>query len=358
MSQRLTNILGYLTLFAVLAAIWVLFGEDPTLNQGARGEATFENLDASINEASEIRLTQEDLTTTLKRVEGYWVVSERNDFVAQGDKVRAFLRGLARSERREPKTASNDRFDLIGLGDKALNVSVLDGGGNAIAELKMGSRNENRVSGRSLTYIYKEGDTRSWLVSELAAASADPAWWLDNTFALIDESRVRSFKINDLTFTRAGGDATYEIIDTDGSIILPRTTPNTAIGVIGTLAFTDVERLANPISEPVSSGEIKTDDGLTLTFNIFESGGANWMQINASYNDRDRNNGPAGILDGAPENGEAEAQSIRDHVNGWLFRLEDSAASLLKRPSADYLPEIANTESTTPDTAENPDTSS
>lgn len=67
MSERLTNILGYLTLVAILAAIWVMFGEDPSREQGGRGEATFEGLSERINDAAGIAITQGKATTHLNR---------------------------------------------------------------------------------------------------------------------------------------------------------------------------------------------------------------------------------------------------------------------------------------------------
>lgn len=103
MSERMTNILGYLTLAAILAAIWILFGEDPAREQGARGERTFAGLAERVNETAGITLSQGDEQLVVSRNDDAWQVDNRGGYPADADKVRALLRGFARSERREPK---------------------------------------------------------------------------------------------------------------------------------------------------------------------------------------------------------------------------------------------------------------
>ena len=122
MSQRLTNILGFLTLFAILGAIWVMFGEDPTRDQGARGERTFAGLEERINEVAALEIKQGDITITIEKSGSEWHLKERGGYLVDSDKVRAVLRGIALSARREPKTANKSRYARLGLGDDALKI--------------------------------------------------------------------------------------------------------------------------------------------------------------------------------------------------------------------------------------------
>ncbi len=338
MSQRMTNILGYLTLFAILGAIWVLFGEDPSLNQGARGEKTFGDLQDTINQVTEIRLSQQDTSTTLKRDNGLWLISEREGYRAQGDKVRDFLRGIALSERREPKTASNDRFDQIGLGDATLNIKVYGAEEKLLAEFKMGSRRENSASGRSLTYIYKGGDTRSWLVSGLAAANADPSWWLESDLFLIDAQRALEFKTDTLTFNKDLDTNSYSLAkDIGNEQVELLASPEDAVAFLSDVKFTDIKKQNAIPDTPFKNGYLKTYDGLTLEYTLYNIEDTVWLQLNANFDPDARDAGEEGILEGSPENGAQEAEDINARTNGWVFALSKEDAAMLLRSKDDYI---------------------
>ena len=344
MSQRMTNILGYLTLFAILGAIWVLFGEDPSLNQGARGEKTFGELQDTINQATAIRLSQAGQSTTLKRSDGLWLIHEREGYRAQGDKVRDFLRGIALSERREPKTASNDRFDQIGLGDAALDIEVLGTDEKLLANFKMGSRRENSASGRSLTYIYKAGDTRSWLVSGLAAANADPSWWLESDLFLIDADRTLELQAGDLTFQKDLNTNSYAIVtETGGASAELLTSPLDAITFLSDVKFTDIKKYIGNSDAELGNIYLKTYDGLTLSYRLSSIAGKTWVQISANFDPDARDAGEEGILEGSPENGAQEAEDLNARTNGWLFALSEDDAAMLLRSKSSY---IENTDET------------
>ncbi|WP_417462181.1 DUF4340 domain-containing protein [Kordiimonas sp.] len=336
MSERLTNILGYLTLIAILAAIWVMFGEDPNREQGGRGEATFSGLETAINDAAAVRITSGDMSTFLNKVDGKWFVIQRDGYAADTEMVRDFLRGIALSERRQPKTDNKDRFHHLGLAETALDIKVLDGDDRPLAAFLMGERKDS-ANGRSLTYIFQESDTRSWLVTGLADASADPAWWLDHSLFTITESRFAEITYADITIERALGAQKYTIKDLqDGEKAQADWQLRDPARLLSELTFDDVRKVANPLAEPLQRVTAKTYDGLTLTLTLFEMEGGTWAQVAASYTPDE---GEGGMLPDAPADGEGEATDIAESTHGWLFLLSDYDAGVLKRTRKDFLME-------------------
>lgn len=337
MSERLTNILGYLTLFAVLAAIWVLFGEDPTLDQGARGEHTFAALDKHINDATELDLKAGDKTAVIKHGKGGWVVIERDDYPADMSKLVGVLRGMALSKRRDPKTGNKDHFDRIGLGGKALAITLKGKDGKTLAQFDMGTRKDG-ADGRSLTYIYQEKDTRAWLVTGLAEAKADPVWWLDTRVLDLDESRFAQLKIGDATLTRPLGseDFTLEGLKKgeEAAPVWELREPSRALAY---LSVTDVRKVANPLMDPKGKVVATTHDGLTLTLTLYSMDGGTWAQVAASFDAKAREDGKAGELKGAPVDGAKEAADIDARTRGWLYRLSDRTGELFTRTRKDFL---------------------
>lgn len=337
MSERLTNILGYLTLFAIMGAIWVMFGEDPAREQGGRGEATFEGLAARINDAAGISITQGTRATHLNRVGNDWFVIERDGYKADRAAVSDFLRGLALSERREPKTTNEERFDKLGLGEgEALTIKVLDGDDRALAEFLMGTRKDS-PNGRSLTYIFQDHDTRSWLVSGLADTSADPAWWLDANVLEITEARFARIAYGDITIDRKLGDSKYRIADLkQGEAAQADWQLRDPARVLSSLSMDDVRKVVNPITEPLGRLEADTYDGLRLSLTLYGMDNGTWVQVAASYDAARASEGEGGILPDAPMDGEGEAEAISARTHGWLFKLSDYDAKVLLRGRADF----------------------
>lgn len=337
MSQRLTNFLGYLTLFAILGAIWVLFGEDPSREQGGRGEATFEGLASRVNDTGVLKLSKEGQVTTLVKGDAGWTILERGGFAADQDKVLGFLRGIARSERREPKTSNPDRFDRIGLGPSALAVTLRDQANGLILAFDMGDRSEV-TSDRSLTYIFQESDTRSWLVTALADAAADPATWLPGTLLDLNAERLASIDMSGAVLTRRLGKTDFTLDSlADGETPRASWQLSEPARLIARLGYEDVMQLGNPLSEPVATVKAITHDGLALTLGLYEMDGSTWVQLAAAYDDVARDAGEGGELPAAPANGAEEAAALAALSRGWFFKLADYDAEILRRTRADFL---------------------
>lgn len=337
MSVRTTNILGYLTLFAMLGAIWVMFGEDPTREQGARGARTFVGLEERVNEVATVVLKKEAETATLKRSENGWLLQERNNYSAEGGKVITFLRAIALSDRREPKTANKGRFDRLGLGEGALKIELLDETGGQLLAFDMGNRS-GRASGKSLTYINQARDTRSWLVTELAEASAAPSWWLDTALVNIDEKRVSDMRVGKVWLTRKLDEPNFVMQGLrKGEEAAEYWQLRDPARVVTGLTFEDVRQLSNPLSAPVGTIVLTTHDGLTLTLALYKMDAGVWVQLDAAFDAEVQNTGAGGVLDGAPADGAAEAEAIRSKAKGWFFKLRQSDADVLTKQRTDFL---------------------
>ena len=337
MSERMTNILGYLTLAAILAAIWILFGEDPSREQGARGERTFAGLAERVNETARITLANGGEQLVLTRADDSWRVENRSGYSANTDKVRSLLRGFARSERREPKTANPERFDTLELGDAATTVILADETGGTLLNVRIGKRKEGG-SGRSLTFIFQETDTRAWLVSGIEDVPVDATEWLATDLLGLAEQRIRSVTLNDVTLSRPLGGAGYSVAGlADGETAVASYKLAEPARTLAGLDLADVEQTANPLMEPTGTGELLTHDGLRVRFTLFEQSDATWVQLEADYDAARASEGEAGELPQAPADGQAEEAELNAKLRGWLFKLSSFDADILKQNRADFV---------------------
>lgn len=337
MSERMTNILGYLTLAAILVAVWVLFGEDPTRDQGARGERTFTGLAERINETAKITLSGSGGSLTISRTAAGWGVDARAGYPANEEQVRQFLRGFALSERREPKTSNPDRFATLDLGEAATKVVLADDTGGTLLDVQVGKRKEGG-SGRSLTYIFQETDTRAWLVSGIEAMPLDAAAWLDDDLLDLTDNRIQAVTLNDVTLSRTLGTLDFSVEgladgETEAAAYKLAEPARTLMG----LSLDDVEQTANPLMDPVATGMFVTYDGLQISFTVFARGDDRWLQLSADYSVDRVSEGDAGVVADAPEDGAAEAETINARVRGWLFKISSFDADILAQKRADFV---------------------
>ncbi len=335
MSERLTNILGYLTLFAILAAIWIMFGEDPSKDQGARGGRVFTGFEDEVNQINLIKLSSGDKETVLRLSGGRWLIENKDNYGANADKVRAFLKGVALSDRREPKTANKSRYTRIGLGDQGMNVDLFSSSENNSLSFQIGKRKANAVTGRSLTYISQDTDTRAWLVTAIAEASADPVWWIDKTIHKFDQKRIARAEINGITIERKK-DATDFSLAQLGAGEKPAAAWKLAepVRVLSNVQVQDVLKLNNPLSNPVSTGWIDTSDGLQYSYQLFEMNNESWVRFEVTLNDR------KAVVEADKDINSpvvAEATNLSRLVSGWLFKISEADAAILKFSKNDFL---------------------
>lgn len=344
MSERLTNILGYLTLFAILGAIWVLFGEDPSREQGGRGEPTFDGMTDEINAVSKVTFSRGDQTTTLIKVADGWTIEERNGFAADTDKVRRFLRGVALSKRREPKTSNPERFDQIGLGHNSLQVALTNESGENVLAFQMGDQS-SITSDRSLTYIFQDADTRTWLVEGLSEGRADPSWWLVSKLLDVTTDRIQSVTLGNVVLARPRGETNYVLANlSDGEEAVASWRLSEPARVLAGLSIADVRHLGNPLSDPKSKAEFRTYDGLSVVLELYDMEGETWAQVIAMFDEAGQAEGAQGSLPAASEDGLAEATAINGRTRGWFFKLGAEDAKTLLQSRADFVIEATSPE--------------
>jgi len=345
MSEKLINILGCLTLVTILGAAWVMFGEDPKKEQGARGERIFAGLEKRINEAQSFTVTQDGNTVTVEKSGDVWAVQERSGYKAEKKRVVDFLRGVALSDRREPKTANKDLYARLGLGGKALKVALKDDTGGQLLAFDMGKRSGGRKDKKSLTYVSQERDTRSWLVTGLAEASADPVWWLEKKVLAVGYERVVLAQVGEVQLTRKEGERDFELADLkEGEEAISKWQLLEPARMISNLTFEDVQKVSNPLSDPVGTAFIKTNDGLKVTLTLYKIDDAIWAQAAAAVDLPEFVDGAEaeeamsqGNRDDLYADRQEEVANINAKIGGWLFKLSDNDGSTLTRERRDFL---------------------
>ena len=326
MSERLTNILGYLTLIVIMAAIWALFGEDPSKQQGGRGEPLFTGLEDTINTASIITLTQGDQTIHIRKSDAGWSVDDRQDYSANAGLIRGLLRGLVIAKREEPKTTNIKRMAKLELDSAAWQLSIKSDPETELVSVKLG-KHRTWQGDATLTYVLKDGDTRAWEVSGLIKTPKDIQGWLAKDVLNIDSSRVKSISLNDGTVFKRSVDSDVftvpdlkvtETFDRDWSI-------SGDVNSLAHMQLLDVTKMTNPMVKASHKVTLVTHDGLSIVISTYQINAVAHAKVTAES------------IEGASEDVASEAATIAKSVEGWMFKLPENDAKILSNSRAAYV---------------------
>ncbi len=338
MNQKQTTILGFATLIAVLAALWLMFGEDCDGND-IRGARLLPDLSDRINDLATIRIDGAYVSTTLERAETGWRIVEKAGHPADIEKVQTLLGSLLQAEIERRTTSDPARYDRIGLGEAATQLLLEDGAGERIAGLAVGKRRYTAGSFRSYVRLLPQAQT--YLVNDLAELRTDASDWLPGALLELARSRVAGVDIELASGTGASlardtDSGSFRLADLrDDETFTGQRAADRTVTAYTTLRIDDV-RPAGEVTEnaePMAVATLRTYDGLTLALSLYDTGdetGDAWATLRAAYAEPDPDAMPDRV-ENVPPDGEAEASALNARTEDWAYRLSASAVLALMR---------------------------
>jgi hypothetical protein len=292
----------------------------------AHEQQAFPGLAARVGDLAWMRLTHGRRSIDFAMVGGIWTVVNKSNYPAAPERMRGLLRGLARLRLLAPKTRRRALFDRLGLGDPpggaATRVSVQDRMGETVAALLVGKPPADLLgSANRGVYVRRPDDDQTWLARGDLDVTGDAIDWLDRRIIDIPPARLAA-----VTLTGADGEV----------VTLRRGKPTAAFVVAGfpvdmkgeesamlaaraaalsSLELADVKPAADapaPTTGIVAAAFV-TFDGLTITAQTYQAGGADWLALAA---------GGSGAA-------AAEAAALHKRLARWVFAIPPARAKLL-----------------------------
>ncbi len=344
MSAKPVKLLSLITVIAVLLAVAVLLmNRGPAPLEGT-GDLFFPALADHLNEAARIEMAAGEDTVTLVRAGDIWQVAEKAGYPADQEKARAFLLGLSRAEKVEPKTGNPDLYARVGLGAEALTLAVLAEDGGSLARLDIGNSQYDGAARENRTFVLPDGETQTWLASGLAETQPEPVEWLDKNILTLERKRIAGVALShedgeSFTISRDDPDS-YNfslegLADGEGG---KTSMLNSIAGAVQFLAFEDVARIEDMVFTDPMTAIVRTFDGLSVRLVVAGAGNDRWAWLTASYDPAapEQADAPA-VMQGAPEDGAQEAADLNQRWTGWAYKLPGLKADDLTRRRADLV---------------------
>lgn len=262
-------------------AVWELEYKPPapgTASADAAPGLAFPGLAPKLATAARVEITAKGTTLAIARANDLWGLADRGNFPVQQDKLRELLTGLTELRLTEPRTADPASFERLGVGDPASPTStadlvrVLDGSGQALAELIVGHRRVRTQGNLPETiYVRRPGENQTWLAEGRLPVDADPQLWLARDITNIDAKKVASVVVH-------RGDAVLEFArEADKPVLkVPAEHPKLddyrledVFRALEGLTLTDVKPAAQEPGEKIGTSTLTTTDGTVVEVTVF-----------------------------------------------------------------------------------------
>ncbi|MBX7201207.1 MAG: DUF4340 domain-containing protein [Rhodospirillaceae bacterium] len=342
MTNKTLGILGALALLAVILAVVATRGQPRLEAADQAGQVLFPKLVNDIDKLRSLVIKHGGETMTIDWDDKAKIfrMRERGGYPVDVEKVQAVAVRLARLTKLEAKTKMADRYDRLDLGDpnvkggQATELTLLDAGGKAFADLIVGKRKFTLGGREGGTYVRFPNDPQTWLaLGELTVGSAAHDW-LKPEIADIKDTAIKR-----VTVTHANGEKIVVAKGPNGFILenMPKgmemVTPSTAedyAKLLDTLKLDDVAE-ASKVTFPkdkTTTAVFEGVDGFQITLDNFDADGKYWVRLKTT---------PPATKDGAADKPEAAKQiaDLAARTDGWVYQVPQYAIVALTKSMSD-----------------------
>ena len=199
-SQRSFYILAGVTIAMVVAAAMSQWSSRESASDLGPHLPGFES---GIDQVNTVLIRTAEQSLRLERTGDGWVARDKNDYPADGERIRQLVLTVSGLQRLEKKTSNPGRFAQIGLTDvdeqdsEAVEVTFQGEDDARLASLLVGKTHEFVQSGRSRYFVRNADETQSWLVEgALPLVLDDISEWLHKELlAPIEQSDIGTVKV-------------------------------------------------------------------------------------------------------------------------------------------------------------------
>jgi hypothetical protein len=284
MKSGKTLILGASAAVLLVAGLW-LTSHRSSQQADLGGGLVFPDLEKSLAEVQEVRLTKGDGSrTTLRKEPAGWIVVERQ-FPGDPQRVRELAMGLADLRVLERKTADPANYAKLGVEDPsptAASTRVDVVAGKQTWSVLIGKGADGRA-----VYARKPGEAVSFLGAPLITADPDQKRWIDRLIVDLPGSKVHEIS------ARVGKGPAYLLTRAQPGapdlVLSPVPKGRTAVSTmalggqaeaLASFNFDDVQQVGTP---PAAADTVtyRTFDGQVFTFNGRRSGDKAFVSVTA-----------------------------------------------------------------------------
>lgn len=343
----------------------------------APGELLLPQFEAVANDIDSLEIIGAGNTAlvTLQRRDNGWSIAERDGYVADWPEVRNLLRQLGQAKVIAPKTAREALYSRLGVAD--VSTENTGGGllrwGEQIDEALIIGIEPADLTGR---YVRQPDSPQSYLVDQALEVKTDPADWIEKGLIDWQSSRFQRVTIRHadadlIQIERAEPDALeMSLINIpEGREISGQWAVNGIVNSLVSLRADDVRNADSPLPDSATRALFVTQNGINLVMSLYQPesettiGGddsnlvaspqhlvrmeVSVEPMNTDTGDNEGSEASAGESDNvsvAEDDPAAEAEQLRQKLEGWEFVIPDYKFNAINKRLEDLLKPLPEVE--------------
>ena len=357
MMKKKTPLLAIAAL-VVIGLAWLTVSHEKSSTTIAQSDTLLAvGLKEKLNDLTRIELSRGEQKVTLQQSDNGWNIKEKYNYPADIGKVRNLTVSLASSTLKEKKTKQKERYEKLGLDEESATRVVLYTDDEApISDVYIG----NQMSQLDGTYIYREGEDQTWLVSGKFAADIKAEDWLNTELFSIERKRVRNITIDHpkektVKSARESKDQTdYTLSDVpSGRKVSSQYSINNLASALENVELEGVIP-AKDFSfdkDKTINTTVQSFDGLEAFIQLMEKDGKKWAVFDLAFkeslveSEKEEKKGEKSEekenMTPIPPGSETrqEIERITPKLSGWVFALPDYKYGLLTKKMDDLTEE-------------------
>ena len=296
------------------------------------GRLVFTDLNASLDQVTQVRINLGQQAVSLEKQAGEWRVVDRKGYSADMPQVSRLLRSLADMVYLEPKTSRPERFVSLSLANKDAQQGAATyvelQAPNQLWSLLVGAAPVNRGG----QYIRLPAQDQAWLVDQRLMLDSSPAQWLSPVILNVDSEQVKTVilsrqnagtvKIGN-TSAASGEIESARVTNLPGDMSVTYTgAADEVTRALVNLRLQDVQALNNIDWQDAIAAQFELVDNKTLLIRGVMVAGECWISVSLGS-------------DFSPQ--ERLIYGLGDDVEQWAYKVSQYNYQLLARQMVDFI---------------------
>jgi hypothetical protein len=340
--QNLLVTLSLLCVFLVVIAIFAAqkkeyFSEEVHLDEYFLGE-----IEGRLADIASVAVYKKGQVFKARSLEGgKWVLSSKNNYPIDIQKIRKIVLDAASLKLVEKKTSNPERFKTLSVEtpkeeeSEGIRIIFYDKEAEALADFIVGKARRTQTNvNASQIYVRKTNENQVWLVSGAISVDLSAKTLLGSERFKVDATRIKSISRKFLTEAK---DYTIAREETGGGFefVKPK---NVSLGEAGKASLLIISQALEEIDfESVKTSEevdfvrkqtittnYKTFDGLQMTVKAYNDGKYTWVRLSAKALD---------------DTQEEAVKEINEVVEGWSYAVKENIGKALTMTLKDLVNE-------------------
>ena len=296
------------------------------------GRLVFTDLNASLDQVTQVRINLGQQAVSLEKQAGDWRVVDREGYSADMPQVSRLLRSLADMVYLEPKTSRPERFVSLSLANKDAQQGAATyvelQAPNQLWSLLVGAAPVNRGG----QYIRLPAQDQAWLVDQRLMLDSSPAQWLSPVILNVDSEQVKTVilsrqnagmvKIGNIS-AASGEIESARVTNLPGDVSVTYTgAADEVTRALVNLRLQDVQALNNIDWQDAIAAQFELVDNKTLLIRGVMVAGECWISVSLGS-------------DFSPQ--ERLIYGLGDDVEQWAYKVSQYNYQLLARQMVDFI---------------------